>query len=399
MTKTKRLLAAAAATVLAAGVFSPTAASAEEDDGWDYRSVTISGTNYQVLRGQFAGDKATDILFYAPGTGADSLWIGKIGGRGTNSFTKMNLTINGTYRPIVGDFAGDDYDDILWYGPGSTPDSLWTSVLGPNPFSSKAVKISGSNYRPITLRDFRSTGAKDDILFLGPGTVPDYLWHFKEDLSRPEILAPGTWTSRTLKVNGSYQLIAGDYSGDGLDDVVLYQPGSKPDFKWVSTPSGAFTQTNLTINGTYQPVVVRKEVRDGIYFWASGTPNEAYWTSNGSSFTNRTVAQYPWLRGVASTFGFDGVLIRSDQDRDGWVSAEATSADTYYLAPASQDFNTATVVVDGDFDADGYLDAFWYGPGSRRDAVWYGNPPAGTAGTSSPTSTASVHKVTPFTER
>lgn len=396
--KKKRLLAAAAATLLTVGVFSPVPASAEEDYGWDHRALSVSGT-YQVLRGQFAGDEATDLLFYAPGSAADSLWIGKRGGRGVDAFTKKPLAINGTFTPVVGDFAGDDYDDILWYGPGSAADVLWTSVVGSKHFASKNVKISGTNYKPITLRDYRAVGAKDDVLFLGPGNVADYLWHFNEQPGTAAYDAPGTWTSRPLKVNGSYQLIAGDYSGDGIDDVVLYQPGTKADYKWTSKASGAFSQSNVTINGTFQPVVVRKQTYDAIYFWASGTPNEAYWTSNGSTFTSRSVVQYPWLKGVASTLGVDSVLIRSDADRDGWVSAEATKADTFYLASAANDFNTATAALDGDFDGDGYLDMFWYGPGSRRDAVWYGNPPAGTAGTSSATSTASIHKVTPITVR
>ena len=30
-----------------------------------------------------------------------------------------------SYVPVTGDFNGDSYDDIFWYGPGSILDSIW----------------------------------------------------------------------------------------------------------------------------------------------------------------------------------------------------------------------------------------------------------------------------------
>lgn len=394
-----RVLMAAASAVLVLGLVAPTPASAtiDNDYGWNYLPLTVSGT-YQMLRGQFAGDAATDIVFYGPGSATDTLWIGKTGSQGASSgFTKVPLSIGGTYTPVVGDFSGDDYDDILFYGPGAASDVLLTSVETSAYFSSKSVKISGTNYQPKVLLDYRGVGAKDDVLFLGPGDVADYLWHFNEQLGTSGYIAPGTWVSRTLRVNGSYQLVIGDYNGDFLDDVVLYQPGTKADYKWLSSESGAFTQTNLSINGTYQAVVVRKTQYDGIYFWASGSTNEVYWTSNGSSFTSRTVAQYPTLTGRAMTYGGNGVLIQSDQYRDGYVYAESTKADTYLLANPNHDFGTATQVATGDFDDDGNFDTLWYGPGTRPDEIWYGLPVPALQAKGAPV--ADIDKVTPITVR
>ncbi|MGK2947572.1 MAG: hypothetical protein ACSLFP_03295 [Acidimicrobiales bacterium] len=34
------------------------------------------------------------------------------------------MRISGHYRPVAGDFNGDLYDDILFYGPGSGFDSM-----------------------------------------------------------------------------------------------------------------------------------------------------------------------------------------------------------------------------------------------------------------------------------
>ncbi|HWJ60998.1 MAG TPA: hypothetical protein VNS19_03435 [Acidimicrobiales bacterium] len=393
----RRLALAAAAASLTLGLVAPTPAPAavDPDYGWDYQALSINGS-YQMLRGQFAGDAATDILFYGPGSAPDSLWIGKTGAKGNSGFTKVGVSIGGTYVPVVGDFAGDDYDDILFYGKGSAPDALWTSVPTSSYFSSKSVKISGTNYQPKVLMDYRDVGTKDDVLFLGPGTVPDYLWHFTESVGTPEYDGPGTWQSRTLKVNGSYQLVVGDFSGDYLDDVVLYQPGAARDYKWVSSTSGAFTQTNLTINGTYQPVTVRHQNFDGIYFWASGRVNEVYWTSNGNSFTSRPTGQYPTLTGKAESYGGNGVLIKSDNERDAFVYADGAGADSYYLANPNHDFGTAWQAATGDFNDDDVFDTFWYGPGTRKDEVWYGVP---SSSDRSADPAPTVAKVTPITER
>src|SRR5690349_14431435 len=127
----RRLAACAVALIMVGGLLATTPASATIDNeyGWDYQALSINGS-YQMLRGQFAGDGATDVIFYGPGSAPDSLWIGKTGVKGTNGFTKVNLSIGGTYVPVVGDFGGDDYDDVLFYGRGSVSDSLWISVEG-----------------------------------------------------------------------------------------------------------------------------------------------------------------------------------------------------------------------------------------------------------------------------
>lgn len=394
----RRLAVAAAAAAMVLGLVAPTPATAAVDPvfGWNYQTVAIGGT-YTMLRGQFAGDGATDLLFYAPGAAADSLWIGKTGTQGASGFTKVPLSIGGTYVPVVGDFGGDDYSDILWYGRGSKPDALWISTDTSSYFTGKSISISGANYEPKVLQDYRGVGAKDDVVFLGPGTVPDYLWHFDEQLGA-DVSTPGTWVSRTLHVNGSYQLIVGDWDGDLLDDLVLYQPGTAHDYKWISSASGAFTQTNLSISGVYQPATVRHEQYDGIYWWASGSPKESYWNSNGTSFVSKPVVQYPTLKGRAVTYGGDGVLIQSDNERDGYVAAEATKADTYLLSNANHDFGTGTQVAVGDFDLDGGFDTIWYTPGAGRDEVWYGPKPDPKAKSARPHGTQ-LQKDTPFTER
>jgi hypothetical protein len=44
--------------------------------------------------------------------------------------TAVPVTVNGTYTPFSGDFNGDGFDDVFWYGPGGGRDSLWYGQAG-----------------------------------------------------------------------------------------------------------------------------------------------------------------------------------------------------------------------------------------------------------------------------
>lgn len=348
----------------------PVAAELDTDHGWDHRPADIGG-QYQVVTGQFGGDLATDILFYAPGAAPDALWIGTKDGRGEEGFLKVSLAIGGNYVLVVGDFGGDDYDDILFYGPGSAPDSLWLSDDRPGYFDKSRKVSAGGNYQPKVLHDYRAAGAKDDILFLAPGPAKDYYWHFTEWPGYSEFIGPASYRSRELKVNGAYQLLIGDYSGDKIEDVLLYQPGTAPDYQWKSDADGNFRQTNLRINGNYLPAVIYGSARDGLLWWGDGARADYYWVSTGSSFVNRPIPQQT-STGTVTSFGLGGALIVVPGQGDLLFYGDNAAGGFFPLAdPASHDQNTAAPYV-GDFDDNGLLDVLWYGPGTDLDEIWYG---------------------------
>lgn len=369
----RRIALALAAGALLLGLLAPTPASAEIDpvNGWDYRPAAVGGA-YRAVSGQFAGDFATDILFYAPGSAPDSLWIGRAGQRGQEAFTKVPLAIGGDYQPIVGDFGGDDYDDIVWYGPGTQPDYLWLSVDSSAYFDkSRRVSVGGS-YQPKVLRDYRAAGAKDDILFLGPGALPDYYWHFTDRAGTAGYLGPGTYGSRPLTVNGAYQLVVGDFSGDRIEDVILYQPGTAFDYKWIFNAAGQQSQTPLKVDGTYQPVVSYQPRYDGVFWWGNGGPN-AYWVGDGRNFGSRSIANNVQGPGTARAFGLGSAVITSPAGQDLQFYGDASAGGFYQLATASHDQTTATPILGNyDDDASNYLDVLWYGPGTQPDELWYG---------------------------
>ena len=199
----RRLAVVAAAAALTMGLLAPTPASAEidTDHGWDYRAMGIGG-DYQVLRGQFAGDSAADLLFYAPGS-RSRLAVDRPGGRNgvpTPSHGRPSPSTAPTCRWSATSVATTTATSCSTAG-APTPTSLWTSVEDPAaPFRSKPVSISGTNYQPKVLFDYRDPGGQGRRAVPGARhRAPDYLWHFTDSVGTEDYVGPGTWTSRTLR--------------------------------------------------------------------------------------------------------------------------------------------------------------------------------------------------------
>ena len=126
--------------------------------------VSVTGT-YTVLLGDFGGGVEDDLLFYAPGSAKDALWLSD----GDTTFTKLDLKpqVTGTYRPVVGDFAGDGRSDVIWYAPGPATDHLWTTT-GSHTFSSKPLTVTG-DYQPTVMDNSSYGPLKDEVVWLKTG--------------------------------------------------------------------------------------------------------------------------------------------------------------------------------------------------------------------------------------
>ena len=120
-------------------------------------------------------DYAQDILWYAPGSTADSLW--DFNGNG-GTVTKSPLSINGTYTPVAGDFSHDGFNAVIWYAPGTASDSMWDFDNATGAHSTLPLTINGS-YTPIARGELFEQGAhQTDILWFGAGSKADAIWDF-----------------------------------------------------------------------------------------------------------------------------------------------------------------------------------------------------------------------------
>lgn len=223
---------------------------------WNFTSYTaIHSTSYPVngvytpTVGDYTGDSADDILWYAPGSGADYLWDYNVGG----SFASHRTTINGIYRPVSGSFGDDRTDDIFWYAPGTAADYLHDFPVGGGTATSIRHTVNGGTYVPFSLDVFNDGPGREDIFWYAPGEPLDGLWDFYD----------GTvWTS-SEDVKGHYVAAAGDFFGDGAEDIVfendaellLYEhrpvPGGVDRYEWwfVTTPAGADARTTDDAGG------------------------------------------------------------------------------------------------------------------------------------------------------
>ena len=276
----------------------------------EFASPNISGT-YDPVVGDFSGDGATDILYYAPGGTPDYLHLGDWSGM----VDAGPFPVNGTYEPFTLDLDGNGQDDIIWYAPGPAADYIWYAHAGG--FVSEPTSAKG-RYEPFTL-DLNGDGF-DDIVWYAPGRSQDYLWYGK---------AGGGHTSVPITSNGVYEPFVGDFNDDGFDDTFWYAPGGAPDFIWYGKAGGGYTSVPATVNGHYRPVSGDFD-GDGygdVLFYAPGTAPDFQWLFRPG--------------------GFDSV---------------STTINGTYLS------------YGGDFNGDRYDDVLLYGPGSTSDTILLGGP-------------------------
>ena len=134
--------------------------------------VNVVG-DYRPVPGDFNGDGRDDVFWYGPGETPDSLWLG---GAGLGQFTyEPGVNVVGNYGPIPGDFDGDGRSDVLWYGPGDSFDSMWFGTSAQGQFTTGVDTVVKGTYRPVP-GDFDGDG-RGDVLWYGPGDTPDSVWY------------------------------------------------------------------------------------------------------------------------------------------------------------------------------------------------------------------------------
>ncbi|QXC62137.1 aryl-sulfate sulfotransferase [Aquihabitans sp. G128] len=141
------------------------------------RSVTINGT-YQPVSGDFDGDGLGDVFFYGPGSAGDALWLTVGGPVGTTGQRSLPVTVNGTFSPLVGNFTGTEQrDELLFSAPGPGADFLWSfDASGAHTSSTVTSTDPGTGYV--------LAGPNDRVLSWTPGAAPS-LWTFDPTSTTP----------------------------------------------------------------------------------------------------------------------------------------------------------------------------------------------------------------------
>ena len=179
----------------------------------------------------FNGDGRVDIL-WRNANHEISIWLATANGGFTASTTLVPADV---FIQQVGDFNGDGRDDILWRGNNNDVVGTWlASPTGEFEVNSRAAVGSVAGWRELEAGDFNGDG-RDDILWMN-ATRHVSIW-----------LATGDGNFSVDSASGINQAAfgwhvgaIGDYNGDGRDDVLWhYQTGLLS--VWLETPTGAFT--------------------------------------------------------------------------------------------------------------------------------------------------------------
>jgi glycerophosphoryl diester phosphodiesterase len=265
--------------------------------------------------------------------------------------------------PLVADFDGDGADDVLWYGPGTLPDHLWRGA-GTAEFYGVPIAVGGT-YDPV-VGDFNGDH-RADVLWYAPGPGTDIVW-----FGGPE----GRFTGRVVSVDGPYQPIPGDFNGDGRTDLIWYAPGTVHDVLWLAGAHGVFTSHAVNVNGTYRPVVGDFDgdrAADVLWYGAGSAPDALWYGGPSAAFHYRAVSVGGSYEPVVADFN-------GDARRDVLWYAPGAGADVgWYGLAARHGFSGAGLslpengqAVPGDFNGDGRGDLVVYGGGPGADAVYYG---------------------------
>ena len=247
------------------------------------------------LAGDFNGDGRVDFIWYQPGAGSDLLWLNWTPERSFLPVSMqdqdgVNRSVGGRYTPAVGDFNGDGYDDIYWYGVEGAGESLYYGRSdGHFTMDIPGKQISRTGLVPI-VGDYDGDG-KDDIY-----------WYSRTDT---EALWQGLSSTTTQFANSAnvtnvsspwYQPVSGDFNGDDHADIYWYQAGTSNDSLWTAFGSiGDFSNSSsLDVSGNFLPVAgdYNEDTRDDIFWYGEGAAFDSVWYWNaggGVSSRNKAV--------------------------------------------------------------------------------------------------------------
>ncbi|NLV56718.1 MAG: family 43 glycosylhydrolase, partial [Acidimicrobiales bacterium] len=211
----------------------------------------------------------------------------------------------------------------------------------------------------------------------------------------------GAYSAKGVSIGGNYQIVAGDYSGDGRDDLAFYGAWTRADTMWLGGGNRSFTTRAFNQVGTFLPLSGDFDGDgDGDIYWYQPGPdpivadrsragsnyepnarNDQLWLSTGTGWTVRDLS-VAWAA-IPVVGDFDG----NGADDIIW-SQPGSAPDRLWLFGSDGQHRSVAISiwgnyrpVVGDFDGNGVDDIFWYGPGSAADSVWWFNASGGYSST------------------
>ncbi len=242
------------------------------------------------------------------------------------------------------------------------------AVAGPFTVSTALSAHVPANTIPV-VGDFTNDGV-DDILWYGFGAITDRRWTGQ---------ANGVFVGSTIVIGGDYEPLTGDFNNDGNLDIFWYQAGPKPDYLWYGTGHFTFTSVAVPVNGTYRALIADYDgdgFTDILWYAPGGAPDSIFYGRHGG-FTSVSLSingDYDYVTG--GDFEGAGAL-----DLLWWkVGSSTHPVWRYHGGRGTASYTASNIVGPGvgslpmvmKINGDAVDDILWYGDGSAADAVAFG---------------------------
>jgi hypothetical protein len=351
--------------------------------------ITIDGSlgtcsDLRMIRGDFNGDKLSDVLVYCPSTGAFAKWYGT-GGTSPHFLYQATGYAPGVWTNVAmvaADFNGDGKTDILVYRTDNGAYAKWYSDGGVDAtFLYQTVHYADdAPYKMPNLTmvaaDFNGDGRTDILVY-----DHDYFakWYSDGGVNSTFLYEAfhqvgGGWTH--------FAMAPADFNGDGRTDVLVYIPANGTFAKWYSdggVNSTFLYQAQQLIGGGWTNIAVAPADFNGdgrtdvlVYIPASG--KFAKWYSDGgvnSTFLYQASHPSGWANVAVAPADFNGdgrtdvlVYIPANGTFAKWYSDGGVDAtflyQTVHYAGGILGKWTNVVMVPADFNGDGRTDILGY---------------------------------------
>ena len=201
-------------------------------------STSAISTDWQVAGiGDFNGDNRDDILWRSSATGQIADWLGTTSGGFAGNGANSASAIAAEWQVAgVGDFNGDHRDDILWRNSttGQIADWLGTASGGFTGNGANSASAISTDWHVAGVGDFNGDG-RDDILWRNDdGRIADWLGTASGGFT-------GNGANSASTASADWQVAAiGDYNGDGRDDILWQSSSTGQVTNWLGQPDGGF---------------------------------------------------------------------------------------------------------------------------------------------------------------
>lgn len=287
------------------------------------------GSGYTPMSGDFNCDGNDDIFWYKPGTATNNDYVWFWFGRDTApdaGYTSKQFNAIGTYTPVAGDFDADGCSDVFWYAPGTTADVLWWGdedvAQASTTFDVGFDTVSGTDYKPVA-GDFDGNGT-DDIFWYGPGAAADSLWLWSTNRTHAAY-------ARSISTS-TYDLAAGDVNGDGDDDLLFSNPSGSDVIWWGGSEAtfGSSNQNAVTLGSGVMPVFgdYDGDGKDDLFVYLPGGPGDTVWWGTAQAAFGTTPVGLQAGATGSSTYRYDSAGLRSGKSVKTYAAGVPSTAVT-----------------------------------------------------------------------